>query len=88
MAKDHAIYSSLDIYSQEFVYGEEKEGDLPRIQLVVKEDEICSAADTKVILEGYLSLSEAIKSNELKSPIIFTNTGGEPRIGIVPELEV
>jgi hypothetical protein len=88
MVKDISSYQCLNLYSQGFVFsqGEEELGDLQTIRLVIRNNLICSAKDSETILDAYFSLCNAIRNKEINSPIVFTNEGGRPRIGIVPNL--
>lgn len=88
LAEDASIRQSLDIYGQGFVFTEEgqEKGELKTIERLFTNPTICSASERLAIQAEYSFLSDCIKKGTLKQPIIFTNVGSIPRIGIVPDL--
>lgn len=88
LVEDASIRQSLDIYGQGFVFTEEgqEKGELKTIEHMFTNKTICSASERPLIQSEYDFLSSCIKSGALKQPIIFTNVGSVPRIGIVPHL--
>lgn len=86
VADDIHVGRSLDRYFQGFIYlenGEEK-GDIGAIKVAFRNDLLCPVQYREEIKKAYLILEIAMRNGEIKSPIIFSVAGSEPKIGIVP----
>lgn len=82
VADDIHVGRSLDRYFQDFIY--EENGDIGAIRVAFRNDLLCPVQYRKEIKEAYFILETAMRNGEIKSPIIFSVTGSEPKIGIVP----
>ena len=84
MTQHATSYQALNLYSQGFMTN--LGGDLDTIRLVMRTVTMWLEGSSEKLLSDYSTLCDAIANKKINSPIIFTNTGGKPRVGIVPNL--